>query len=131
MLIKTPNKELAFRAVINTWLKDKTLYCNNCGKDFDPEKDSPLCCDLPHIGRNIDHCKGIINQNKEISKTRLNEFGSNQDKNIRFGLSLPPSLFNVLDNFKKMHNQPGLFKEEGEINWFMKKFPEFKTCSRT
>lgn len=128
MLIKTPNKELAFRAVINTWLKDKAMYCNNCGTDF---VNDPFCCEDPQIGRNIDHCKGVINQNRELAKTRLNDFGSNEDKNIRWGLSLPPGLYNVLDNFKKMHNQPGIFKEEGEIVWFMKKFPEFKVCNKT
>lgn len=133
MLIKTPNKQLAFQAVINTWLKDKTIYCNECGATYAEyvNRCADPACGSIQIGTNMDHCKGVINQNKELAKTRLNDFGSNADKNIRWGLSLPPSLFNVLDQFKKMHNQPGLFKEDGEIVWFMKKFPMFKVCSRT
>lgn len=130
MLIKTNNKEPAFRAIINTWLKDQSLYCNNCGEPFNPSKDSPECCDMPHIGRNIDHCKGVVDQNKELMKTRLNETGSTKDKSIRWGLSLPISLFYMLDNYKKSLNRPGLFKEEGEIVWFMKKFPQFKIASK-
>lgn len=133
MLIKTPDKAKAFTAVINIWLKDKTIYCNECGKTYTSyvnECVDPMCGGF-QIGTNFDHCRGVIKQNKELAKTRLNDFGSNHDKNIRWGLSLPPSLFNVLDNFKKVHNQPGLFKEDGEIVWFMKKFPQFRVCTRT
>lgn len=129
MIVKTPNKELAFHAVINTWLKDRTLYCNQCGEVY--KEDKPACCDNPQVGRNFDHCYGLIKQNKEMAKSRLNDFGSNEDKNLRWGLSLPPSLFNVLDNFKTMNGQPKLFEEKGELTWFMKKFPQFKTCNRT
>lgn len=127
MLIKTPDKQKAFEAVINMWLKDKTMYCNNCGTPF---IDHPFCCEDPQIGRNIDHCKGVINQNKELMKTRLNDFASNKDKTMRWGLSIPPGLHTLLDQYKKMHGLPGLFKEEGEIAWFMKKFPAFNTCKR-
>jgi hypothetical protein len=130
MLIKTKNREDAYRAIINVWLKDKTLYCNNCGKPFDPLKDNPMCCEEPHIGKNIDHCMGIIKQNKELMKVRKNEFASNDDKNIRWGLSLPISLFYTIDNWKKGQGMKGLFREDGEITWFMKKFKQFNIASR-
>lgn len=126
MLIKTPNKELAFRAVINTWLKDKSMYCNHCGQNYN----GTICCENPQIGKNIDHCAGIIKQNKEIAKSRKNDFASTEDKTIRWGVSIPPSLYSTLNNFKKIHNQPGLFCEDGELNWFMKKFPQFKVCNK-
>jgi hypothetical protein len=130
MLIKTPNKELAFRAIINTWLKDKTIYCNSCGQTFETyPKDA--CCLEAQIGTNAQVLMAIVQQNKDAANTRGNEFGSNDDKNLRWGLSLPPGLHNMLDNFKKMHNQPGIFQEDGEMTWFMKKFPVFKTCQRT
>lgn len=130
MLIKTNKKEPAFQAIINTWLKDKQLYCNECGKDFNPLKDSPLCCDTPTIGRNIDHCMQIVKQNKEVAKSRLNDFGSNKDKTMRFSLSMPIGLFYMLDNYKKSLGLPGLFKEQGEQVWFMKTFPAFRTQTR-
>ena len=127
MLIRTNNKEKAFRAVINTWLKDKTMYCNYCGATF---IDNPNCCENPQIGRNIDHCMGIIKQNEIIRKTRLNDFSSTEDKSLRFGVSIPPSLYMLLDNFKTMNGKPKLFREDGELNWFMRKFPQFSTATR-
>jgi hypothetical protein len=133
MLIKTPNKELAFKSVINTWLRDKTYYCNNCGEIYPRET---ACCENPQVGTNIDIFFAIVAQNKEMTKSRKNEFGSNDDKNIRWGLSLPVSLHNVLDNWKKSQigddgkPLPGLFKESGELHWFMKKFPQFRIASK-
>lgn len=126
MLIKTPNKELAFKAVINTWLRDKTIYCNSCGQIYPKENPDVACCETPQVGNNQDIFLAIVKQNKELSKSRMNEYGSNKAKNFRWGLSVPVSLHNVLDNFKKMHGQKGLFQEEGEVVWFMKKFPCFK-----
>jgi len=41
--IKTYDKWLAAKAFINFWLKDKTLYCNNCGSDY------LICCRHPQI----------------------------------------------------------------------------------
>jgi len=126
MLIKTKSRSDAYRAVINVWLKDPTLYCNNCGKTFDPLKDNPQCCDLPHIGKNIDHCRGIVKQNKELNKVRKNQYASTPGKHMRWGISMPISLLYTLDNWKKAQGKPGLFKEKGELTWFMKKFPMFR-----
>jgi len=127
MLIRTNNKEKAFRAVINTWLKDKTVYCNACGKDFSGD---PNCCEEPQIGRNMDHCMGVIKQNKMIRETRANDFASTSDKTLRLGVSIPPGLYTLLDNFKTMNGKPKLFREDGELNWFMKTFPQFRTANR-
>ena len=129
MLIKTNNKEKAFHAVINTWLKDKTMYCNFCGQDYKDDVTTP-CCENPQVGRNMDHCMGIIKQNKMIRETRKNEFGSTDDKTLRYGVSMPPALYQVLDRFKVSNDKPKLFREDGEMVWFMKKFPQFTTCSR-
>lgn len=126
MLIKTNNKEEAFRAVINTWLKDQTLYCNGCGEFYKPEKFP--CCEAPQVGRNMDHCKGVVDQNKMVRETRKNDFASTEDKSIRWGISMPPDLLRTLDRYKKSLKQPGLFKEPGEIVWFAKKFKEFAVC---
>lgn len=130
MLIKTGDKQKAFQAVINTWLKDPTTYCNNCGKTFDRMKDNPKCCDLPHIGKNIDHCRGVIKQNRELRRTRGNSLAATDNKNIRWGVSMPIGLLYTLDNYKKSLGMPGLFKEEGELTWFMKKFNAFSIPER-
>jgi len=43
MFIKTADKWEAISAFINTWLKDRALYCNNCGFPF------VACCEKPRI----------------------------------------------------------------------------------
>lgn len=126
----TSDKETAFRAVINTWLKDKTKYCIQCGA-MPYEMTDGKCCNDQLMGTNWDYTKAIIEQNKDITQTRANDYGSTEKKDLRWGLSLPTSLYSVLNQFKKMNNLPPLFNEKGEIEWFMKKFPSFKTCART
>lgn len=125
MLIKVNNKAEAFRAVINMWLHDKEVYCNYCGSH--PDESTQLCCDNPQVGRNIDHCRGVIKQNKEMRSNRLNQFGSTKDNSIRYGLSLPPQLYQLLKRYSESHGEKFLGSKE-DINWFMKKFPEFRTC---
>ena len=39
--VQTSDKWVAAHAFINTWLKDPTLYCNNCGQDY------LQCCEAP------------------------------------------------------------------------------------
>lgn len=125
----TADKELAFRAIINTWLKDKTRYCCQCGKTTYEMIDGK-CCDDQLIGNNVQVCEAIIEQNKDIRASRMNDYGSNDDKTLRWGVSLPPSLYYTIDRWKKGQNMPGLFNEKGEMEWFAKKFPVFKTCTR-
>lgn len=122
MLIKTNNKEQALHAVINFWLKDKSVYCNNCGLSNPPT--NPPCCENPQIGKNLDHCRGVIKQNKELQKETYNDYASNANKNMRFSVSLPPALYNVLSKYCELHGEK-LFGSEEQINWFAKKFPQF------
>lgn len=129
MLVKVANKDKAFRAVINTWLKDRSRYCNQCGTRVE-DMTNGICCDDQLIGTNWDFCKAIIEQNKDIRESRINDFGSNEKKNLRFGVSIPASLYYSLNEFKKMHNLPALFNEKGEMEWFAKEFPVFRTCKR-
>lgn len=128
MLIKTKNKWDASEAFINTWLKDQRKYCNHCGQDYDllffP------CCENPQVGRNIDHTRGLLKQNRELQKTRLNEYASTENKSIRWGLSLPPKLYMDLDRyFKKLYNEK-LFEDNGEMRQFMKRFKNFSIPER-
>jgi hypothetical protein len=124
MLIKINNKWEAVHAVINTWLKDKRKYCNNCGKDYVPELGA--CCNDPAVMTNFDVCLGIIRQNRETQKSRSNDFASTKDGNLRWGVSLPPDLLRTLDGYMKSHgHKKGLFEEVSDLNKFMKKFPQF------
>lgn len=122
---KTTNKMKAIRAFINTWLKDSTLYCNNCGARFrDNVIDS--CCLDPQIGRNKDHLMGVIKQNKMIQETRKNKFAAMEDNTMRWGISIAPKLMTDLENYFAVNFQEKLFNNNKELRQFMKAFPEFR-----
>jgi len=124
MLIRTHDKWIAVQAFINVWLKDKTLYCNYCGELFD--KRFFPCCDNPQVGRNVDHTMGLIKQNREMNKIRLNEFASTKKKRLRWGASIPPKLFHDLEKYLKTLGEKKLFNDNKELHQFMRKFPAFK-----
>jgi hypothetical protein len=136
MLIKVDQKEKVVRKAIDMWLKDPSIYCNWCGKQYEGDDvkyiPSNSCCESPQIGRNIDHCMAIIKQNRELRETRRNSFASTQDKSIRFAVSLPPTLLGFLDKFFRQFSddKKGIFKEEGELTWFAKRFPQFTIPER-
>lgn len=125
---KTANKEKAFKTVINIWLKDQRLYCNWCGEIFG-QVPFP-CCENPQVGRNLDHCRGVIEENKALRKELDNEMAMTPSMNIRYGINMPPALFNVLEAYCKIHGDKGLFAEKADLRWFMKKFPMFMVGSR-
>lgn len=131
MLIQSRNKNEAIRAFISYWLKDPRWYCNYCGKNYG-YKETPkppfICCDTPQVGRNVDHVRGVIKQNAEIRKTRKNAYGSNDSKDMRMGVSLPPTLLRDLEKYFATHYQEKLFENQAELHSFMREFPAFRTC---
>jgi len=122
MLIKTNNKWDAVRALINTLLKDTTVYCNECGKDA---TDGVACCDYPHYGTHRDFVEAIIAQNKETKATRLNDYSSTKNNTMRWGLSLPPRFLFELETAFKTTYQEKLLKDNKEMHRFMREFPAF------
>lgn len=130
MLVKTTDKMEAVEAFMNTWLKDKTKYCNYCGLSFNPKDTDEQgkwvpCCEKPEIGTNWDVTKRIIDENKEIRKTRLNKFASNEKKNFRMKTRIPPKLYQDLKHyFEKQYNEK-IFKDKKEMNRFARKFKVF------
>jgi len=125
--IKINNKIDASRAIINTWLKDPTIYCNHCGLDSKYFLVEESCCETPQIGRNIDHMKGGIRQNKILREIAKNDYGSNQDKTMRFAVSMPPRLLMTLEKYFDGHNEK-LFNNQKELHDFMKAFPALCSC---
>jgi len=124
MLIKVKGSKWdAVRGFINLWLKDKTLYCNYCGKTF--VKTEFPCCENPQVGRNIDHTRGVIKQNKELQKTRRNEFASNESNTMRLAASLPPRLYLDLDKAFKDQYNIRLFDNKTDLHEFAREFPMF------
>jgi len=133
MLVITTNKWDAVHAFINTWLKDPRWYCNNCGKNYgygEIPKPPYTCCDEPQVGRNIDHTKAVIKQNKEIQESRKNDFASDEKKTLRWGISLPPALLRELEKYFREQYQIKLFENKEELYQFMRKFPQFRVCRR-
>lgn len=128
MLIKTNDKWEALKAFINTWLKDKTLYCNYCNQDYKPELGP--CCDSPQIGTNISVTSALIKQNREHTKSRMNEFASSKDKTMRWGVSIPVRLYHDANNYFKMHGEKGLFNDNNDLRKFMKKFRAFRIAEK-
>jgi len=129
--VKSSNKVDATKALVNTWLKDPTMYCNHCGMDYHPDLVdtgegvyNQLCCENPQIGRNIDHTKGIVAQNKEISSSLSKSTGANETDSMRFGLSIPPRLYTSLKTYFEKHGEKFLDNPK-ELHQFMRAFPQF------
>ena len=124
----THSKVEAIKSFITTWLKDQRVYCNNCGEQWN--KDIHLyesCCENPQFGKNIDHCYGLLKQNKETKLSRLKTTGATDNNNIRFAVSLPPRLYADLETFFAQYDEK-LFNNKNDLRKFMKEFPEFCSC---
>jgi len=87
------------------------------------------CCENMQMGRNKDHVMGIVKQNKEILAKQENVFGSNEEKNFRFGASMPPKLLQDLELYFKGHGEK-LFNNNKEFRAFLKEFPAFQVCEK-
>lgn len=128
MLIKTNNRWDACHALINTLLKSKIVYCNECGETV--MDGAGQCCENPHLGTNEQFIKLIIEQNKITRMTRSNEFAETKDKSMRWGMSMPPRFFKDLCKAFKLTYAEDLFRDEKDMNAFLRKFPQFRTCDR-
>lgn len=78
----------------------------------------------------MDFCKAIIEENKEIRKTRANDFASNKDKTFRWGVRLPPDLYHTLNNYFKQHGEQGLLTDRYPVMKFAKNFKAFSIPER-
>ena len=101
----TRDRETAYRAAINTWLK------------ADPN--------------NLIDCKRIIEQNKERRKGMKDDFGGlrGHKRDMRIGLSLPHGLYYTLVGLERIHDRKFMATKE-DLRWFSKKFPQFMVCER-
>jgi len=128
MFIKTADKWEAIRAFINMWLKDKTLYCNACGDAY--YKELFPCCDTPQIGTNLDHVKGVIEQNKIRRAECRDDHAANKTNTMRWGVSLPSRLYQDLERYCQKTNNQKLFENPKEMRTFARKFKIFAIPER-
>lgn len=128
MLLKTKSKMLAARSMLNVLLKDNTKYCNWCGSTY--SKETFPCCDNPQVGKHIDHIRGIIRQNKAVRETRKNDFASTDTKQWRWGISLPPKVYQIWDLCFKKSFGCKLFETKEDMASFCKEFKMFAIPKR-
>jgi hypothetical protein len=128
----TTDKWLATKNFINLWLTDQTVYCNNCGMNFDANYlKYESCCENPQFGRNFDHMYGLYKQNKERRKDLKDNYGStSKDKHMRVCISLPPRLLEDLERFFKQHGEKFL-NDYDELMEFTKRFPQFRVPEKS
>ena len=119
----TTCKETALKDFIRLWLEDTTPYCNCCGSIF--INDGLDCCETPQIGTNLLLLSALIQENQRIKMSRENDFASNKNKTLRLGISITPRLLHDLEQFSINTLQEPLWKDQAEMNDFMKAFPEF------
>jgi hypothetical protein len=128
VLIKSNNKWDAVRALINTLLKDKTVYCNECGSDY---VENEFCCGDPMYGTHRDFVEAIIAQNKDTKASRYHDTGAGKDQqSFRWGLSLPPRFMLELETAFKTTYREKLLKDNHEMHRFMREFPAFCVCRK-
>jgi len=130
MGLTTTSKMAAIHSFINKWLKEAFYYCNNCGEQWDESTHIyESCCENPQFGKNIDHCKGLIEQNKDTRRTRLKDTGANADNTWRSAVSIPPRLYADLEVFFNQYGEK-LFNDNRDLRTFMHEFPEFCSCNK-
>lgn len=128
MTIKQGNRADAIKALINTWLKFPMKSCATCGVDYMPGE--PMCCEAPVICTNQVALEYFFKDLREVRETRLNCYGSNKDKTMRLGVSIPAGLYTFLDmSMNKMYGQK-LFDDKHNTVWFAKNFPQFQVPER-
>lgn len=122
-------KEKVYRELINMGLKNKRVYCNNCGKPYTGTGIN--CCNDPQIGTNYDHTRSVLIQNRMIRSSRLKQTGANANNTLRFGVSIPRWMYELLDNFEKTKGAGNrLFKDKHDVIWFAKTFKAFAIPER-
>ncbi len=124
----TTSKEKLIRAFITEWLKDDTVYCNYCGDRFTPAPigcEEFICCDRRQLGTNLTLLHALLQENKRIRETRANVFASNKDKSFRLGISMIPRLMSDLEDYSINTLKEPLWKDNNEMNDFMRSFPQF------
>ena len=129
----TTIKETAIRAFLDEWVKDEQRYCNYCGMVYTPAPEGCVeepCCDMPQIGTNFLLLAALIQENKHIRDTRLNDFASNEDKSMRLAISITPRLLHDLEEYCIHTLKEPLWKDRAEMDDFMRSFPQLTVCRK-
>ena len=72
----------------------------------------------------------LIQENKTLRESRRNQFASNEDKSMRWGISITPRLMHDLEEFSINTLKEPLWKDKNEMDDFMRSFKEFTVCEK-
>lgn len=64
-------------------------------------------------------------ENKQLRESRLNKYGSNKSKDLRWGAAIPPGLF-----FKLQQFDPMLFENKKLFHIFLRKYKGLAICKK-
>lgn len=67
----------------------------------------------------------LIRQNAEKVKAQMNQYGSNKDKSMRWGASIPAALL-----FRLQMIFPEVFTDRNLFNKFLKRYKGFRVCNK-
>lgn len=116
---KTTDRLEAMEQMINLWLQDGSVYCNNC--DLPYCREMMPCCEDPQIGTNKQHMMAVLMEN-EMRKELLNkDSGANQSNTMRISLSIPPRLYQFLKTYFERYGEK-FPKDNAEIHRMMRRF---------
>lgn len=127
----TTSKETALRAFIYEWIKSAEQYCNYCGMVYVKAPEGCIeepCCEKPHIGTNLVFLYMLLAENKILRETRNNKFASNEEKNLRWGISITPRLLHDLEDYSINTLKEPFLRDKDEMDAFMRSFREFTIC---
>jgi len=122
--VSTPSRAKYVRAMINECLRHDYISCAACGELITNDRLDIPCCETPVWGTNKEHLRRFMIEKQEMTNSRLNQFGSNKNKTIRFGLSIPIFLYQFIQGALRQYGEE-VIDDKYDITWWMKNFPMF------
>lgn len=131
MLVKGTKWDAA-ENLLKLLVKSDTLYCEECGSNYDAR--FYPCCDNPLIGTHASHLRGLIDEITEKNKVNLNRYGATEKKNFRACFAMPKKLFfEWCKIFKKQHGEDLIRSYDSklhrqDVRALMRRFPYLRRC---
>jgi len=122
--ITTNSRVEYIRAMINECLRADYMSCASCGELITNDRLDIPCCEQPVWGTNKEHFRRFISEKKELTRTRMNSYGSNKDKTIRWGVSIPTFIYEFIRGALKPYGEK-VVDDKYDVQWWMKHFPMF------
>lgn len=124
MFVKTNDRMEVIHALINQWLRDNSVYCNNCDEEY---VEGITCCENPQIGTNLSHMQALVIENEIIRDELKYDTGKSEDTGaMRMAFRIPPRLYHFIGNYFKGYNEK-FPRDNKELHQLMRKFNKLCT----